>query len=121
MKLITIVGAHKVIDDLANTNEIGAHLAYWMTKFVIATQSEFEFYQESLRKLFEKYGVEKTDTGITVAEEHRDKLLEEIAKLDDTDAQDPGIRFSLAELSKELKISPKQMFYLMDFIDEDEG
>lgn len=118
MKLITIVNANDVINSLSDKDDIGAHLAYWMTKFVVMTQSDVAFYQSERKKLFEKYGAKNDDGTYTIEKDKYSAFIEEMNILQDTEAEDPGIRFSLSELATALKLSLKQMYPLMDFIDE---
>ena len=121
MELIKIVNARKVLDSLSDREDVGAHLSYWMTRFVVKTESDHEFYASEMRKLFDKYATKKegdNDTVIIAA----DKVAEfndAVDALNRTDAEDPGIRFNLSELSAELKLSMKQMYPLLDFIDEE--
>jgi hypothetical protein len=120
MKLKTIVKAHTTVEEIAADKKIGTHLAYWLAKFIAATQSDTDFYVAELKKIIEKYNATvHDDGGIEVGAEHRDKFLNAVEALQNTDAQDPGIRFSLSELSSELKMSLQQMYPLLDFIDEE--
>lgn len=121
MELIKVVNARKVLDSLADRVDIGAHLAYWMTKFVVKTESDHEFYASEMRNLFEKYATKKEGDEDTLIIPN-DKVAEFNAAVDalnKTDAEDPGIRFNLSELSTELRLSMKQMYPLLDFIDEE--
>lgn len=121
MELIKIVNARKVLDSLSDREDVGAHLSYWMTKFVVKTESEHEFYAAEMRKLFDKYATKKEGDEDTLLIPG-DKVAEFNAAVDTlnkTDVEDPGIRFDLSELSTELKLSMKQMYPLLDFIDED--
>lgn len=121
MELIKIVNARKVLDSLSDREDVGAHLSYWMTKFVVKTESEHEFYATEMRKLFDKYATKKEGDEDTLLIPG-DKVAEFNAAVDTlnkTDVEDPGIRFDLSELSTELKLSMKQMYPLLDFIDED--
>ena len=119
MELIKIVDARNVLDSLSNKEDMGAHLAYWMTKFIVKTKGEYEFYAAEMRKLFNKYGEAKDDDTIVVPTDKIAEFNEAIDALNKTDVEDPGIRFSLTEISAELKLSMKQMLPLLDFIDED--
>lgn len=119
MKLITLVNAHNVLDDFAEQEGIGAHLAYWMTKFVVKTQADSDFYQANVRKQFEKYGVSDADGKLVVPLDKLSDFNKAIENLQNTEVEDPGVRFSLTELSRELKLSMKQMYPLLDFIDEE--
>lgn len=121
MELIKVVNARKVLDSLADRVDIGAHLAYWMTKFVVKTESDHEFYASEMRKLFEKYATKKEEDEDTlfIPNEKVAEFNAAVDALNKTDAEDPGIRFNLSELSTELRLSMKQMYPLLDFIDED--
>ena len=121
MELIKVVNARKVLDSLADRVDIGAHLAYWMTKFVVKTESDHEFYASEMRKLFEKYATKKEgdEDTLFITNEKVAEFNAAVDVLNKTDAEDPGIRFNLSELSTELKLSMKQMYPLLDFIDED--
>ena len=121
MELIKVVNARKVLDSLSDREDVGAHLSYWMTKFVVKTESDHEFYASEMRKLFDKYATKKEgdkDT-ILIPTEKVAEFNAAVDSLNKTDAEDPGIRFNLSELSAELKLSMKQMYPLLDFIDED--
>ena len=120
MKLITIVNANNVINGFADKEDIGAHLAYWFTKFVVKTQDEVTFFQTEVRKLFDKYGVKGEDGALSVPGENAAAFAQEADKLQNTEVQDPEIRFSLSEISAELRVSLKQMYPLLDFINENE-
>lgn len=119
MDLIKIVNARQTIDSFASKEDIGARLAYWMTKFVVKTESDHKFYVDELQKLLRKYGKENDDGNIVVPAESMEEFSKELTVLQNTDAEDPGIRFSLSELSSELKLSMQQMYTLLDFVDED--
>lgn len=118
MKLITVVNAHNVIESLADNDAFGAHIAYWMTKFVVKTQPDADFFNSELKKLFDKYGVVEGDETIIKPDKVKD-FNDELEKLQAMEAEDPGIRFSLSELTNEIKISMKQMYPLLEFIEED--
>lgn len=121
MELIKIINARKVLDSLSDREEIGGHLAYWMTKFVVKTESEHEFYATEMRKIFDKYATKKEDDDDTVVipTDAVSNFNNAVEALNKTDVEDPNIRFNLSELSAELKLSMKQMYPLLDFIEED--
>lgn len=119
MELLKIINARKALDSLSDREEVGAHLSYWMTKFIVKTESEYDFYASEIRKLFDKYAVKgENDTMIIQPDKIPDFNID-METLNKTNVEDPGIRFSLSELSTELKLSMKQMYPLLDFIDED--
>lgn len=121
MELIKVVNARNVLDSISDREDVGAHLSYWMTKFVVKTASEHEFYATEMRKLIDKYATKQESKEDTILIPN-DKVAEfnaAVEALNKTDVEDPGIRFSLSELSTELKLSMKQMYPLLDFIDED--
>lgn len=119
MELYKIISARGVLESFAEKSDIGAHLAYWMTKFVVKTNDEYEFYLSEMRKLYAKYATDNVDGSAFVPNEYVTEFNEAVDTLNKTDAEDPGIRFSLSELSAELKLSMKQMYPLLDFIDEE--
>lgn len=119
MELIKIINARTVLDGFADKEDIGGHLLYWMTKFIARTQSDQEFYAGEARKIFNKYAVKNTEEEMVVPAERVSDFQKEIRELDETEAEDPGIRFDLSELSSELKLSMRQMYPLLDFINED--
>ena len=121
MELIKIVNARKVLDSLSDRENVGAHLSYWMTKFVVKTESDHEFYASEMRKLFEKYATKKDgdEDTLLIAADKVAEFTDAVEALNKTDAEDPGIRCNHSELSAELKLSMKQMYPLLDFIDED--
>lgn len=120
MKLIQVVNAHDVVDGFAEKENIGAHLAYTMTKFVVATQTDADFYCKEMQKIFEKYGDRLEDGKISIKAENVDAFQDSVKKLQNTEAADPGIRFSLSEMANELKLSMRQIYPLMEFINDDE-
>ena len=120
MELIKVVNARKVLDSLSDREDVGAHLAYWMTKFVVKTESDHEFYATEMRKLFDKYSEKKDDDEVFIPTEKIPDFNLAVEELNKTDIEDPGIRFNLSELSSELKLSMKQMYPLLDFINEGE-
>lgn len=119
MELIKVVNAHNALDALSDSDVISAHLAYWMTKFVVKTRSEHEFYASEMRKLLNKCADKKDDNTLFIPPEKALEFSAAVEELNKTDVEDPGIRFKLSELSTELKLSMKQMYPLLDFIDED--
>ena len=119
MELIKIVDARQVLDGLADRGNIGAHLSYWMTKFVAKTENENAFYIKEMRRLFDTYAKRNEDGSLLVPADKVPEFNAAVDALNKTDAEDPGIRFNLSELSAELKLSMKQMYPLLDFIDEE--
>ena len=119
MELIKIINARAVLDGFADKEDIGAHLSYWMTKFIAKTQSDQDFYAGEARKIFDKYAEKKVEDEVVVPAEKVPDFQKELDKLGATEAEDPGIRFDLSELAAELKLSMRQMYPLLDFINED--
>ena len=119
MKLSTIINARSVLEGLADKEDVGAHLSYWMTKFIVKTQGDEKFYASEVRKIFDKYAETREDGTSIVPNEKVSDFQADVAKLGETEAEDPGIRFKLAELADNLKLSMKQMFPLLDFIEEE--
>mgnify|MGYP003399753417 CR=1 FL=1 len=119
MELYRIINARVTLDNLSDKSDIGAHLSYWMTKFVVKTTGEYNFYLTETRKLFDKFAERKDDDTLFIPNDKVAEFNAAVEALNKTDVEDPGIRFNLSELSAELKLSMKQMYPLLDFIDED--
>lgn len=120
MELIKVINARKTLDSLSDKEDVGAHLSYWMTKFVVKTGAEHEFYISEMRKLFDKFATKKDgEDTLFIPNENVAEFNTAVEALNKTDVEDPGIRFNLSELSAELKLSMKQMYPLLDFIDEE--
>lgn len=119
MELIKVINARQVLDELSDREDIGSHLSYWMTKFVIKTENEKKFYVSEMRKIFEKYADKKEGESLYVSAENVAEFNEAVEKLNATDVEDPGIKFNLSELSAEVKLSMQQIYPLIEFIDEE--
>lgn len=120
MKLLTIINARSVLDELSNKEDINVHLAYLMAKFMSKTENEHKFYVTEASKIFDKYAIEEDDKKMVVPADKVELFKADLEKLNDTEAEDPQIRFKLSELSAELKMSMKQVYPLLDFICEEE-
>ena len=118
MELMKIINAKQTLEGLAERSDMNAHLAYWMTKFVMKTQHEHDFYIAEMRKLIDKYSEPSDGQEVRIAPESVSEFNAAVDALAKTDVEAPDIKFSLSEISKELKLSMKQMYPLMDFIDE---
>ena len=118
MKLIKVLNARQVLDGLSDRGDISSHLSYWMTKFVAKTENEQQFYASEMRKLLDEYAEYKEGEPLHVPVEKASAFSEAVEELNNTDVEDPGIRFCLSELTSEIKLSMQQMYPLLDFIDE---
>lgn len=121
MNIIKVVNARNVLKEFSDDKNISTRLAYLMTKFIAVTETESEFYMAELRKIVNKYA--KTEDGkeeAIIPAENIEGFNKEVFELNETPISDPGIRFSLSELSENLKLSMKQMRHLLDFINEAE-
>ena len=98
MELVKIINARHVINSVAEQEVSNTHLTYWMTKFIAKTENEQKFYADEMCKIFNKYAQQNEDA---------------------TMVEDPGIRFNLSELALGIKLTMKQMYQLLDFVDED--
>lgn len=120
MKLGTIIKAHNAMRELSFRQEISAQLAYLMAKFLTKTESDMAFYGDQIRLLFKKHNGEIKDDGkMIVAPDEVESFNKDVADLENTEAEDPDIRFPLSLLSQELKLSAQQMCQIIDFVDEE--
>ena len=117
MELIKLIEARKVLDGFADKNGISASLAYKMTKFIAKTEDEHAFYAAELNKLVNTYSAKDDDGNVIIPQEHIAEFNAAVNNIGHTSVEDPGIRFDLNELS-ELDLSMKQMYPLLDFINE---
>lgn len=118
MELIKVINARQVLDGLADIGSISAHLSYWMTKFVAKTESEQKFYVSEMRKILDEYAEQKEGEPLHVPVDKVADFNKAVEELNNTDVEDPGIKFYLSELTSEIKLSMQQMYPLLDFIDE---
>lgn len=122
MELIKIINVRQVLESIADKEDVGAHLSYWMAKFIMKTEGEHNFYVAEMRKLLDKFATKKEgDEGVTLVPSDRiADFNNAVEALNNTSVEDPGIRFNLSELSAELKLSMRQMYPLLDFINEEQ-
>lgn len=130
MKIILnkLINSRQVLQSMSNIN-IAPHLAYQITKFLIKSQDEEEFYNNRLRALFDECAQKNEDgtfittddgQGIKLQPNLIEKFNKSYEELVNTEIEAPDIKFALSEITKELtSISVNQMMTLMDFIDED--
>ena len=121
MELSKIIEARNVLGGFSDKEDIGAHLAYWMTKFVVKTENEHIFYATEMRKLIDKFSTKKEgdDNSVLIPTDKAAEFNAAVEILNKTDVEDPGIRFNLSELSAELKLSMRQMYPLLEFINDE--
>ena len=118
MQLIKVINARQIINSFIDKEDIDSTLAYWMVKFMIKTENEHVFYASEAQKLLDKYA-ETTDGDMKqIPAAKIAEFNEAIERLNAVEVEDPGIRFTLSLLSSELKLSMKQMYCLLDFVDE---
>ena len=121
MNIIKVVNARNVLKEFSDDKNISTRLAYLMTKFIAVTETESEFYMAELREIVNKYAkIEDGKEETIIPAENIEGFNKEVLELNETPITDPGIRFSLSELSENLKLSMKQMHHLLDFINEAE-
>ena len=118
MTLIQIVTAHQAIDALSD-RDMNGQLAYRMAKFLSKTRTDYDFYSSEARKLYDKYGEKQSDDTLLIPAERVSEFNSALETLNGTNAEDPNIRFPLSEISSELKLSMRQIYPLLDFVDED--
>ena len=119
MELIKIINARGVLETFAEKEDIGAKLSYWMTKFIAKTDSEYKFYITEMRKIYEKYSESDEEGRIIIPAEKVEEFNNAVVEIENTEVESPEIKFNLSDLASELKLSMKQMYALLDFIDEE--
>lgn len=119
MKLIDVINARRTLEGLAN-KEISVRLSYWMNKFLSLTEDDEIFYQDKVKEIVDKYDATVLEQGVEVKSEYLPKFNQEIKELQDTEVQEIDIKFSLKDLSNDLKLSMKQLYPLMPYIKDEE-
>lgn len=121
MELIKIINVRNVIESISDREDINGHLAYWMAKFVTKTEDEYNFYVTEMQKLLDKYSEKREgdENSVLIPSDKITAFNDAVSSLNNTDVEDPGIRFNLSEISTQLKLSMRQMYPLLDFIEED--
>lgn len=121
MQLIKVINARNVLESLADRDDIGTHLSYWMAKFVIATRDEYRFYTTEMQKIINQYAQTEQAGGedtIRIPPENLENFRREVHILEETEVECPNIKFALSDIVDKLKLSMKQLYPLLDFIDE---
>ena len=118
MKLKKIIDARGAIAEFSNGEKISASICYWAMKFMVKTDSDAEFFNNKIKEIIDKYTVVNEDGKQFIPSDKSDIIEEEIEEIGNTEAEDPGIKFPLSELSKGLNLSMKQMYSLIDFVDD---
>lgn len=109
-----------VLMEFLDREDLGTNLVYWMSKFLSKTDSDYDFYTNEMRKIYDKYAQKSDDeNSIFVPREKVELFKKAVKELEETEAEDPKVRFKLSELSSGLKLSMKQMYPLLDFVDEE--
>lgn len=119
MELVKIVDARHVLSAFSDEEKISVRLAYWMAKFIAKTENEYWFYTREMQKILTTFAVTQDDNTMFIPGEKIADFNASVEALNKTDVEDPGVRFSLTELSSELNLSMKQIIPLLDFIDEE--
>ncbi|MGN0819834.1 MAG: hypothetical protein ACI4M6_05505 [Christensenellaceae bacterium] len=127
MKLIKIIKARHVLKSHFD-EKISPMVAYKIMKFIKSTDDESEFYSDKLKKIIEDYGLRddkgnlKLDDcgGVLIAPAKLNKCNELILELQNTEVDNPIVRFSLDELN-EFKLSVADLSILEDFLKIEEG
>ena len=122
MKIKNIVLAHNVCVALGDCDNVSPKLAYQIAKFIYATQSDVDFYNTELNKLMSKYGVRMDgDNALKIDDDaSMEAFVKDLNELQAVEVSDPGIRLSLADMTRDIKLTPRQMYQLLDFVQDDD-
>jgi hypothetical protein len=128
MKIFNLIQVRHILDAYKNT-QLSSALAYQVTKFLMKSQTEEEFYYSRLRALFNEYAEKNEDgsfvmtddgQGIKIKQDLLEKFQVAYEELENTEVEAPAIKFALSAITKELNsITVNQMMALMEFIDEE--
>lgn len=120
MELIKIINARAALNCFADKENTPVRLAYKMAKFIATTEADHSFYAERVKKTVDQYAEKTDDESIVVPKEKIDEFNSAIESINRLDVAPPEIRFNLSEFSDALKASMKQIYPLIDFIDDDQ-
>ena len=124
-KLLTV---RNILNSFKELN-LSAGLAYQITKFLMQSTTEEEFYYSRLRSLLGECA-EKTEDGsyvptddgqgVKIKPDCLEKFTKAYEELENTEVEAPDIKFALSAIVKEItSITVNQMMMLMEFIDEE--
>ena len=119
MRISQILLAREAINSIDRTAQLDVKLVYTLTKFLTKTQNDYNFYISCVQDILNEYSEIAEDGRLMIVPERIDDFNRKMRELENLEVEDPGIRFALSDLSNELKLSMKQIFPLLDFIDED--
>ena len=128
MKIFNLIKSRDILSAYKDT-QLSPALAYQITKFLIKSQTEEEFYYSRLRALFDLYAEKNKDgtimiindgQGVKIQQNLLEKFQADYEELENTEVEAPDIKFALSAITKEINsITVNQMNVLMDFIDEE--
>lgn len=118
MELVKLVNAKNMIETFAE-EEIGTHLAYLVAKFISLTTTDIDFYNNAVKDLVSKYATQDENGTLIIEEDKRAEFEKKVEELNKTEIVEPNIKFPLSELTSAKHITPKKIYPLLDFIDEE--
>ena len=118
MKLITLVNAHNLIESFSENEDMGFGLTYLMAKFVAETQAATDSYNKDLRKVASKYGVEDEAGRFNIPESNAKACEKDLDKLQNSEVAAPAAKLPFSKMEAAPKMSMRQVYMLLDFIDE---
>ena len=123
MKITKIINMRRVLSPVFQ-EKMSPRLSYKIMKLISKTDEDEVFYNKNMAGIIRdccvkgKDGkIEQSEGGYKIDPAKKADCEARIKELDETEAEDVEIKFTLDELS-ELKLSPRDMLILDDFIEE---
>lgn len=126
MKLIELINMQTPIQQILD-QKIPFGLAYKFTTIARAIDVNSKFYTENLQKLLTEYAQvdengqfkhTKDGSGILIKPELLDEFNSKITELQEIEITDSIPTFKLADLEDKVEISPRDLYALMELIEE---
>lgn len=124
MKLNKLLQARRVLSEHAN-EPLPTMVAYKMLKFMKASDTEGDFYNQHYREIIEKYakkdengGIMYADGQISIFPDKVEECKKALTDLGETEVEAPNVVFTIHELMP-IKFTVSELYSLDEFIKEE--
>lgn len=121
MKITQLIGVKNIIMEFYH-EKLPTKLAYKFMKFIKAAEQDENFYNKRIQEIVESFCEKDSDGnyvqsngGVKISDDKKEECNKELEELNSIDVENPGITFSMDELSC-LSLSIQDMMLLSDFI-----
>lgn len=118
MKLIDLISARKTIEELSSNDSLPFAVAYSVAKFLSLTKTDNDFFEERMRGILTKH-LEKIDGDkVFIKKDEIEAYNAEADELQNMEVSAPDVKLRFDKLDGTIKLSPKQILSILDFIEE---